>query len=172
MLNKIILILSLLFVKNSFAHTDEPDTIRLKEGQFVFKSSKGLIVTITSYYRSAEEQATILINKYKKNKSSLNIYRSRQIITEVINIMEDDYDSKKDRIAQVLKEYMDNNRFLSKHMCGQALDIRKNQQGKIFVDFIRKFENLSVIDEGSHYHVRTDFKCNKKYRYREEINNE
>ena len=118
-----------------------------------------LKIKITSFKRTSEEQAILLMKNYEKGIDLITLYKRKELITEIVEILKDSERFKKERIIVIIEKGIKDNKYLSKHLCGKAIDISKNEASTVFIEFLNSVKGLSSIDEGDHYHIRVDSNC-------------
>ena len=119
--------------------------------------AKGQIikVRITDFWRSPTEQAHLL-QKLKNNGVNLSkLYKQASIIKEI-----EEADSV-ELIEIIIRKYINQGEYLSKHLCGKSLDVAKDKGVKDFIAFISNSSDIDVLDEGDHYHLQITTRCNK-----------
>ena len=121
---------------------------------------KGIIqFRITSFERTAQEQAELLIRDRREGKNIQLLYKNQELITEIVNNIDKNEKNILESTTLIIQEAIDRGSFISKHLCGKALDISKRRSSIEFIKFMEKLENVSVIDEGDHYHLQIESKC-------------
>lgn len=113
-------------------------------------------VTITNYWRSPEKQAELLLDMKERGVDLKKLYIQKDIIKK-IEILKD-----KEDIAQVLRNHIRSDKYLSKHMCGKAIDVRKNKGAKDLISFLSKSNDIKILDEGNHFHLELYSNCKKE----------
>lgn len=112
----------------------------------------------TSFWRSPEKQADLLIEQYDKGVDLAKLYKNKGLINKVLSKMTEE--NVREEVTKVIKEGINQGFYLSKHLCGRAMDVAKDQGIADFVYFMRSVPNMKVLDEGNHYHFEITTKCN------------
>lgn len=112
-----------------------------------------LNIIITSFLRSPTEQIHLLSRLEARGVNLFNLYKRKDVIKAIKQKT-----TLEDKVA-VLIDYMSKGVYLSKHLCGHAMDISKRGDAKVFIQFMRNTENVIVLDEGDHYHLEIIKDC-------------
>lgn len=124
------------------------------------ESEETITITVTSFRRDAGEQAVLLKRLYDRGVNLQGLYVNQDIIKEVIIVLDERGDVEE--IRNILLFYTIQGRYLSKHMCGKALDIsKKGKNIKDFISFMKLLDGVKILDEGDHYHIQTKESCNE-----------
>lgn len=68
-------------------------------------------------------------------------------------------ENARELIVEILQDGINEGRWLSKHLCNKAMDIRKGKGNKDFLKFMRNFDNVKILNEGTHYHIEIKDNC-------------
>ena len=119
----------------------------LKRGHFNLK------IRVTDFWRSPHEQA-LLIQKLKNRGTDLSsLYRKSEIIKNIKKAQ------NTQEIEIIIRNYINQGVYLSKHLCGKAMDIAKNKYTPEFITFMSGIDEINILDEGNHYHLELTTKC-------------
>jgi hypothetical protein len=122
-------------------------------------SEKDLVeVKVTSYERSTLEQARIMLNDLKHGKDLRAIYKNNKIVEDIEKVYQER--DAVHKIEKIIIKYQEKGFFISRHLCGQAIDISKRGKNieKLF-SFLNKVGKVTIIDEGDHFHIQTIAGC-------------
>ena len=119
--------------------------------------------TITSTERSTQRQAELLLSM-----KDTSIYSDRH--DDVMYSIDSTIESFEagnllkidalDIIESILEDYKSNGNYLSKHLCGNAMDIViKSKEKKKILYSLREHIGYRVLDEGSHLHIELNEDC-------------
>ncbi len=67
--------------------------------------------------------------------------------------------NQRTQIIKIIKKYIDQGVYLSKHLCGRAMDIAKDKGHKDLISFLTIGTHLKILDEGDHFHLEVTTKC-------------
>jgi len=121
-----------------------------------------LKIKVTSFNRTSQEQAKLLIEDRKAGKNIKIIYKNKDLITKVSNEIDKKNDSVLEDVTKIIKDAMKEGIYLSKHLCGKAIDLSKREGAKKFISFMKNDKSLQVIEEVDHYHLQFKSECNEE----------
>lgn len=113
-----------------------------------------LNVRITSFWRSPEQQAYLIYDMKKRGVNLKTLYVNKGIIDNIIKA------KTVKEIEAEIREGISKGVYLSKHLCGKALDVSKTGDYRDFVNFLSKIKGVKALDEGDHFHFQLTTKCN------------
>lgn len=117
------------------------------------KESNKIKIRVTDFWRSPQQQAYLLEKLKKKGVNLLSLYKDTVLITEVMkaeNVEESEL---------IIRKYMDQGIYLSKHLCGQAIDLAKSNGVLQLISFLKNSNDIEILDEGDHFHLQTTTEC-------------
>lgn len=122
---------------------------------YLIKKSFARETIITSIERTPREQAQLMHNMKKRGISLRNLYKPTKTLDTIIAA------KTVEEIEQAILDGIRCGYYISKHLCGKALDISKRG---LYIDlllFFSHFDNVEILDEGDHYHVQLKESCNE-----------
>lgn len=118
------------------------------------KNHQNIKVKITSFWRSPQEQAHLLYKLKSRGVNLKTLYKETEIVEGIQKAV------SVEEAELVIRKYINLGRYLSKHMCGKALDIGKKEDGvKDFIAFVSNSKDIEIIDEKDHFHLQMTTKC-------------
>lgn len=123
----------------------------------------GVMAEVTSVNRSTEHQAQLLYSAYSRGVDLYKLYENKKLVDEIMFAI-DDVPS----IITVLDKQVKRGDYISKHLCGKAVDIRSKhlspQTRRRFAAYLNNkyWNTLEVINElkPPHFHLELKEGCN------------
>ena len=117
-------------------------------------------MVITSGVRNADKQAVLLWEKYRNGVNLKRLYKNKTLINEAIRLIDL---GRFDELVVYIEDQARKGNYISKHMCGQAIDISirnlTKSEIKKFLKFSKIDRSIQVLYEGDHLHVQTFRGC-------------
>ena len=124
----------------------------------MFEKPDMVMVEVTSYERTAREQAIILKKDYAHGRNLKRVYKDQKIIGEILKVIR--RKNSLPLVEEIILKYYKKGRTISRHLCGQGIDISKRGKNvRSLILFFKKLDDVKVLDEGDHYHIQTISEC-------------
>jgi hypothetical protein len=126
----------------------------------IFEDITGKELVVTSAERDAFKQGQLMLRNYHMGVDLYILYKRHDLLDKIMPHIKD---GNVLEIENELKRQMNVGDYISKHLCGQAIDIRSrhltmNQRIEV-VKRLNKTKEVMAINEGTHIHIQTVGEC-------------
>lgn len=122
----------------------------------VYRDFTGKELRVTSTYRTPRRQALAMHALYKKGVDLYSLYADKKLIKELDKFLES---GNIEGTVEVIKSQVERGEYLSKHMCGKAIDIVLGYKSSLIMEYAKYNKDIEIIDEGNHYHIELKEDC-------------
>lgn len=123
----------------------------------VVSPNTSIEAVITSGNRTTQRQAELIVDMCRSKVNLLTYYSDKALAKELsVPCKKLDIEGVKTVIESNIKK----GKYISKHLCGKAWDLRKKGENiNVLLDILKKTKGVKILEDNTHYHIETKDKC-------------